>query len=74
MARHGWTKADVRRYLATHARRTVADLKRGGGLPGTVQPVVMHSSIFPLWRRLTIFSLWQQGAMNAASAVIPLGP
>ena len=35
MARHGWTKADVRRYLATHARRTVADLKRGGGLPGT---------------------------------------
>ena len=38
MARHGWTKADVRRYLATHARRTVADLKRGGGLPGTVQP------------------------------------
>ena len=45
MARHGWTKADVRRYLATHARRTVADLKRGGGLPGTLQPGDAQQSI-----------------------------
>src|SRR5262249_10534597 len=38
ISKHGWSKRDVRRYLAEHARRTVADLKSGGGLAGEVAP------------------------------------
>ena len=38
ISKHGWSKSDIRRYLAEHARRTVADLKRGGGLDGDVVP------------------------------------
>jgi hypothetical protein len=71
IARHGWSKADVRRYLAAHARRTVADLKRGGGLPGelaagddqTYVPVVAHPEDL-----LVVAAGGQEGAM---SAVIP---
>lgn len=71
IARHGWTKADVRRYLAAQARRTVADLKRGGGLPGasaagddqTYVPVVAHPEDI-----LVVAAGGQEGAM---SAVIP---
>src|SRR5207247_5142263 len=45
ISRHGWSKSDVRRYLAEHARRTVADLKRGGGLAGEVAPGDEHTYI-----------------------------
>jgi hypothetical protein len=71
IARHGWTKADIRRYLAAQARRTVADLKRGGGLPGTPAagddqtyvPVVASPEDI-----LVVAAGGQEGAM---SAVIP---
>ena len=33
----GWTKADVRKFLLTHARRTIADLKRAARRPGQVE-------------------------------------
>jgi hypothetical protein len=33
----GWTKADVRKFLLTHARRTIADLKRAARRPGEVE-------------------------------------
>ena len=38
LARDGWTKPRIREYLYEHARRTVADLKRGGKLEGEVGP------------------------------------
>ena len=38
LARDGWTKPRIREYLYQHARRTVADLKRGGKLAGPVEP------------------------------------
>jgi hypothetical protein len=39
LARDGWTKPRIREALYTRARRTVADLKRGGKLAGAVEPV-----------------------------------
>jgi hypothetical protein len=38
LARDGWTRARLREALYAGARRTVADLKRGGKLPGAVEP------------------------------------
>ena len=38
LTRDGWTKPRIREALYTRARRTVADLKRGGKLAGAVQP------------------------------------
>ena len=37
LARDGWTKARLKAELHARARRTVADLKRGGKLPGAVE-------------------------------------
>ena len=45
ISRHGWSKSDVRRYLAEQARRTVADLKRGVAWPGRL-PRAMSTHIF----------------------------
>ena len=38
LARDGWTKARIRETLYATARRTRADLKRGGKLPGPIDP------------------------------------
>ncbi|MBA2450480.1 MAG: hypothetical protein H0V51_20890 [Chloroflexi bacterium] len=38
IAQRGWSPADVRRFLAERARRSVADLKRAGRLAGAVEP------------------------------------
>jgi hypothetical protein len=38
LARDGWTKPRIREALYAGARRTVADLKRGGKLAGAVEP------------------------------------
>ena len=38
LARDGWTKPRIRAYLYEHARRTLADLKRGGKIEGEVAP------------------------------------
>jgi len=34
----GWTRRDVQTFLVRHARRTIADLKRGARRPGDVEP------------------------------------
>jgi hypothetical protein len=36
LARDGWTKPGLKEALHARARRTVADLKRGGKLPGPI--------------------------------------
>ncbi len=38
LARDGWTKARIKDTLYAGARRTRADLKRGGKLPGDIEP------------------------------------
>jgi hypothetical protein len=71
IARHGWDKVDIRRFLRAQARRTVADLKRGAGLPGevvagdetTYVPAVAHDEDI-----LVVAAGGDEGAM---SAVIP---
>lgn len=38
LKREGWTKLQVQEYLFEHARRTLADLKRGGKRAGAILP------------------------------------
>ena len=38
LAKHGWSKAQVREFLYEHSRRRVADIKRAGRLAGPVKP------------------------------------
>lgn len=38
MRNAGWSKARIRQFLFDHARRSIADLKRAGRLPGEVKP------------------------------------
>jgi len=71
ISKHGWSKSDVRRYLAEHARRTVADLKRGGGLAGEVAPGDEHNYIPVVERPDDIMIVAAGGEEGAMSAVIP---
>src|SRR5919109_2128482 len=71
ISRHGWTKADMRRYLAAHARRTVADLKRGGGLPGDPEPGDAQQYVAVVERADDILIVAAGGDEGATSAVIP---
>jgi hypothetical protein len=71
ISRHGWSKSDVRRYLAEQARRTVADLKRGGGLAGEVAAGDEHTYIPVVERPEDIMILAAGGEEGAMSAVIP---
>jgi hypothetical protein len=71
ISRHGWTKADMRHYLAAHARRTVADLKRGGGLPGNPEPGDAQQYVAVVERPDDILIVAAGGDEGAISAVIP---
>jgi hypothetical protein len=71
IATHGWSKSDVRHYLAAQARRTVADLKRGGGLAGPVTPGDEQRSIAVVERPEDILIVAAGGQEGAMSAVIP---
>jgi hypothetical protein len=39
----GWSRREVQTFLMEHARRTVADFKRAGRLPGAVTPADEHT-------------------------------
>lgn len=71
ISRHGWSKQDIRNYLAAHARRTVADLKRGGGLPGAPEPDDEQRYVAVVERPEDIFIISAGGGEGAMSAVIP---
>jgi hypothetical protein len=71
IARHGWSKQDIRGYLSAHARRTVADLKRGGGLPGELQPGDEQRFVPVVERPEDIIIVAAGGDEGAMSAVIP---
>jgi len=38
LARAGWSRQQVQQYLYEHARRSLADLKRGGKVQGEIEP------------------------------------
>ena len=71
IARHGWAKPEVRAYLSEHARRTVADLKRGGGLPGEVEPGDEQTYVPVVERPEDLMIVAAGGDEGAMSAVIP---
>jgi hypothetical protein len=71
ISKHGWSKSDIRRYLAEQARRTVADLKRGGGLAGDVAPGDERRHIPVVERPEDILIIAAGGQEGAMSAVIP---
>ncbi len=67
----GWTKPDIRHYLAEHAWRTVADLKRGGGLAGEVQSGDEETYVPVVADPDDILIVAAGGNEGAMSAVIP---
>ena len=69
--RHSWSKSDIRRYLCEHARRTVTDLKRGGGLPGTVESGDATRDVPVVAQPEDILIIAAGGDEGAMSAVIP---
>jgi hypothetical protein len=71
ISRHGWSKRDIRAYLSEHARRTVADLKRGGGLPGPVEPGDEHEYVAVLEGADDLMIVAAGGNEGTISAVIP---
>jgi hypothetical protein len=71
IARHGWSKHNIRAYLSQHARRTVADLKRGGGLPGVPEPGDEQAYIPVVEHPDDIMIVAAGGHEGAMSAVIP---
>jgi hypothetical protein len=71
ISRHGWSKRDIRVYLSEHARRTVADLKRGGGLPGKLEPGDEQMYVNVLERADDLMVVAAGGNEGAISAVIP---
>jgi hypothetical protein len=71
ISRQGWSKGDIRAYLSAHARRTVADLKRGGGLPGEVEPGDEQRYVAVVERPDDMMIVAAGGDEGAMSAVIP---
>jgi hypothetical protein len=70
MARHGWSKRDIRHYLAEHARRTVAELKHGGGMPGMPEPGDAQKYVAVVERADDVMLVAAGGDEGAMSAVI----
>jgi hypothetical protein len=71
ISRHGWSKRDVRAYLSGQARRTVADLKRGGGLSGAVEPGDEQTLVSVVEHPDDLMLVAAGGDEGAMSAVIP---
>jgi len=71
ISRQGWAKREIRAYLSEHARRTVADLKRGGGLPGAVEPGDEQTYVSVVEHPDDLMIVAAGGDEGAMSAVLP---
>jgi hypothetical protein len=71
ISRQRWSKGDIRSYLSAQARRTVADLKRGGGLPGKEEKGDEQRFIAVVERPEDLLIVAAGGDEGAMSAVIP---
>ena len=68
----GWSKMQAREFLAENARRSVADLKRGGKRPGAVEPGDEEEFVHAAMDGPE--SIWMMvagGVVGGFSAVIP---
>ena len=68
---NGWKKADVRRFLVEHARRTVADLKRAGRRPGAIEPADERTFKHAFERQEDILIVCAGGQAGSWSACLP---
>jgi hypothetical protein len=66
----GWSKADIRAYLAEHARRSAAELKRVGYVRGSVEPGDAQR-FPPLVSEADLLVVAAGGAGGTFSAVVP---
>lgn len=71
LAGQSWSKRDIRQYLSQQARRSVADLKRGGGLPGEVAAGDENTYVPVVAQPEDILIIAAGGHEGAMSAVIP---
>ena len=71
LRRGGWSRRDVQRFLVGQTRRTVADYKRAGRLPGEITPADVST-----WRHLfedpdDLLLVCAGGAAGSWSACLP---
>lgn len=66
----GWSKRQVRDYLYAHARRSVAEVKRAGRLPGPVQPGDEEAWRHPVRSADDIVVVAAGGRAGAFSAIL----
>jgi hypothetical protein len=71
LAGHGWTKADVQRFIVEHARRRVADWKRAARLPGTPAPEDETTWRFLFERPEDVLVVSAGGQAGSWSACLP---
>lgn len=71
LAAAGWTRRDVARWLAEHARRPLADLKRGGLVEGPVLPADEEKQVGAVARPQDLLVLCAGGQAGRFSAIIP---
>ncbi len=71
IAEAGWTKSDVRRFLAEKARRSIADIKRCGRMAGDITPED-EKTLYPIVQNLEdILVIAAGGSAGSVSACIP---
>jgi len=71
IAKAGWTKADIRNFLSEKARRSIAEIKRCGRMPGEIAPED-EKTLSPLVESPEdILVVAAGGAAGSASAFIP---
>lgn len=71
IAQAGWTKTDIRKFLSEQARRSVADIKRCGRMPGEITSDD-EETLYPLVQNPEdILVVAAGGAAGSVSACIP---
>ena len=71
IGRHGWSRADVKNYLAERCRRSLADLKRTGRRTGDIAAGDESQMVQMLSGPEAILLMVAGGAAGGFSAVIP---
>jgi hypothetical protein len=69
--RAGWSKGRVQQFLLAHARRTVADFKRAGRLPGEITPEDETTWRYVMERPEDVLLVRAGGKAGSWSACLP---
>lgn len=71
LRKSGWSKVDTKQYLYEHARRTIADLKRAGRLPGDLGENDASKWRHPVRHPDDIVLVCAGGRVGSFSAILP---